>query len=126
MDLLRGRTRSVAERTGPPDLGQEGAHPGAPTVREAQRQDQYGRWIRFRHGQGTEADLRGQARGRVHEKGLPALPGLLHRRLDGPVTIVRDNCSSHISKHVKQCTQQHDRLAVVQLPSYAPELNPVY
>ncbi|MGW8355503.1 IS630 family transposase [Streptomyces wedmorensis] len=59
------------------------------------------------------------------KKDFPRFFALLHRRLDGPVTIVWDNYSSHISKHVKQYAQQQDWLTIVQMPSYAPELNPV-
>ena len=39
--------------------------------------------------------------------------------------MVWDNYSSHISKHVKRYAQQQDWLTLIQLPSYAPELNPV-
>lgn len=59
------------------------------------------------------------------KKDFPRFLTLLHRRLEGPVTVVWDNCSSHISRHVKQYTQRQDRLTIIQMPSYAPELNPV-
>ncbi|WUW75914.1 transposase (plasmid) [Streptomyces sp. NBC_01454] len=61
------------------------------------------------------------------KKDFPRFLDLLHRRLDGPVTVtvIWDNCSSHISKHVKQYAQRKDWLTIIQLSSYAPELNPV-
>ncbi|MZE52435.1 hypothetical protein GTY86_14255 [Streptomyces sp. SID5770] len=59
------------------------------------------------------------------KKDFPRFFALPHRRLDGPVTVVWDNYSSHISKHVKQYAQQQDWLTIIQMPSYAPELNPV-
>ncbi|MFD5513969.1 transposase [Streptomyces sp. NPDC127051] len=58
-------------------------------------------------------------------KDFPRFPALLHRRLDGPVTVIWDNYFSHISKHVNQYAQRQDWLTVIQLPSYAPGLNPV-
>ncbi|NMI56036.1 hypothetical protein FNV62_07655 [Streptomyces sp. RLB3-17] len=56
---------------------------------------------------------------------FPRFLALLHPRLEGPFTVVWDNYFSHISKHVKQYAQQQDWLTIIQLPSYAPELNPV-
>ncbi len=123
--LLRGRGRSLAGRAGPPHLGQGRADPGAEVVREAQRQDQHGRVDLLQGRRGAPDDLCDQAVGRLQKKDFPHFLALLHRRLDGPVTIVWDNYSSHISKHVKQYAQRQDWLTIIQMPSYAPELNPV-
>lgn len=57
---------------------------------------------------------------------FPLLLTMLHARLGGPVTLVWDNYSSHTSAQVREWAQgQERRLRIVQLPPYAPELNPV-
>ncbi|MEU0664325.1 transposase [Streptomyces lavendulocolor] len=114
----------MAERAGPPHLGQGRADAGATAVREAQRQDQHGRMDLLQRRGRTQDDLCDQAVGRLHKRELPRFLALLHSRLDGPVTVIWDNYSSHISKHVKQYAQKQDWLTFIQTPSYAPELNP--
>lgn len=52
------------------------------------------------------------------------LRGLL-RRIRGPVDIVWDRLKAHTSPDVRRVIEQHPRVRVHQLPSYAPELNPV-
>ncbi|WP_042437180.1 IS630 family transposase [Streptacidiphilus albus] len=56
---------------------------------------------------------------------FPLLLTMLHARLDGPVTLIWDNYSSHTSHLVRDWTRQQPWLKVVPLPPYAPELNPV-
>ena len=49
-----------------------------------------------------------------------------HRTLNAPVILIWDNISTHRSKVMRQFTEAHpDWLTVIQLPSYAPGLNPV-
>ena len=43
----------------------------------------------------------------------------------GPVTVVFDNASIHRAKAVQAFVQENERLSIVYLPPYAPELNPV-
>lgn len=51
---------------------------------------------------------------------------MLHARLGGPVTLVWDNYSSRTSDEVRRWAEGQERwLRIVQLPPYAPELNPV-
>uniref|UniRef100_A0AAU1I942 Transposase n=1 Tax=Streptomyces sp. NBC_00180 TaxID=2903632 RepID=A0AAU1I942_9ACTN len=104
--------------------GKAGHTPVLRDVRQAQRQDQHGRPGVLQGRCRAPADRRDQTVRRLHEEGLPALHDLLHRRLEGPVTVVWDTYSSHISKHVKQYAQRQDWLTIIQMPSYAPELNP--
>ncbi|WTE31917.1 transposase [Streptomyces sp. NBC_01618] len=125
MDLFRGRGRCLAERPGPPHLGQGGPDPGTASVRQAQRQAQHGRLDLLSARRGTAARLRDQAVRRLHEERLPPLPRPAPPPPGRPVTVVWDNYSSHISKHVMQYAQQQDWLTIIQLPSYAPELKPV-
>ena len=48
-----------------------------------------------------------------------------HRTLDAPVIVIWDNLNTHISKVMREFTGTHPGwLTVVQMPSYAPELNP--
>ena len=49
-----------------------------------------------------------------------------HQQLHAPVILCWDNLNTHVSKAMRTFTQSHrDWLTVVQLPAYAPELNPV-
>ncbi|MFK0297332.1 IS630 family transposase [Streptomyces sp. NPDC090442] len=82
-------------------------------------------WICFKGGEEPRMIYAIKPSGGYTKKDFPRFLALLHRRLDGPVAIVWDNYSSHISKHVKQYAQRQSWLTIIQLPSYAPELNPV-
>ncbi|SEB99943.1 putative transposase [Streptomyces sp. 2231.1] len=82
-------------------------------------------WICYRPGGKPRLVYAVKPSGGYTKKDFPRFLALLHQRLDGPVTVVWDNYSSHISKHVKQYARQQDWLTIIQLPSYAPELNPV-
>ncbi|MFE5681509.1 transposase [Streptomyces erythrochromogenes] len=82
-------------------------------------------WICFKEGAEPRMIYAVKPTGGYTEKDFPRLPAVLHHRLDGPATLIWDNCSSHISKHVKQHAQRQDWLTTIQLPSCAPELNPV-
>nr|WP_030247279.1 transposase [Streptomyces sp. NRRL S-350] len=48
-----------------------------------------------------------------------------HIQLGGPIVLVWDNLNTHLAAGMKQYAAEHDWLTVVQLPSYAPDLNPV-
>jgi putative transposase len=39
--------------------------------------------------------------------------------------VIWDNYSSHVSKHVKEYTVGQEWLTIIQMPAYAPDLNPV-
>lgn len=39
--------------------------------------------------------------------------------------LVWDNLNTHLTAGMKQYTAEHDWLTVIQLPAYAPQLNPV-
>ena len=48
-----------------------------------------------------------------------------HHQLHAPVILIWDNLNTHISAAMRGFTESHrDWLTVVQLPSYAPDLNP--
>jgi transposase len=48
-----------------------------------------------------------------------------HYQLHAPVILIWDNLNTHISAAMRGFTESHrDWLTVVQLPSYAPDLNP--
>jgi putative transposase len=48
-----------------------------------------------------------------------------HIQLGGPIVVVWDNLSTHRAAGLRGYADQHDWLTIVQLPSYAPDLNPV-
>lgn len=48
-----------------------------------------------------------------------------HLRLGGPVVVVWDNPNVHRCSRLRQYVAEHNWLAIVQLPTFAPDLNPV-
>ena len=49
----------------------------------------------------------------------------LLRHIPTPVTVILDNASIHKAKAVQEFVQENDRLSILYLPPYSPELNPV-
>ena len=48
-----------------------------------------------------------------------------HQQLHAPVILIWDNLNTHLSAVMRTFTGAHpDWLTVIQLPSYAPDLNP--
>ncbi|MCX5231437.1 transposase [Streptomyces sp. NBC_00233] len=82
-------------------------------------------WTCFKDGEEPGLIYAVKPVGRLHGDELPPLPVPAAPPPDGPVTVVWDDYSSRISKHGKQYAQRQDWLTIIQLPSYAPELNPV-
>ena len=49
-----------------------------------------------------------------------------HRYLNAPVIVIWDNLNTHLSRKMRAFTTAHpDWLTMIQLPAYAPDLNPV-
>jgi hypothetical protein len=49
-----------------------------------------------------------------------------HNQLHAPVIVIWDNLTTHVSAAMRTFTGAHpDWLTVIQLPAYAPDLNPV-
>jgi hypothetical protein len=48
----------------------------------------------------------------------------VHAQLRAPLVVVWDNLNHHVSAVMRAFVDAHDWLTVVQLPAYAPELNP--
>jgi hypothetical protein len=49
-----------------------------------------------------------------------------HHELHDPLIVIRDNLNTHVSAVMHEFTEAHpDWLTVIQLPAYAPDLNPV-
>ncbi|MGW3124414.1 IS630 family transposase [Streptomyces sp. NPDC001107] len=48
-----------------------------------------------------------------------------HTQLGGPIVLVWDNLNVHLAYGMRQFIDRQDWLTVYQLPSYAPDLNPV-
>jgi transposase len=62
----------------------------------------------------------------LSEKDYAQLVTAAHRTLGAPVILIWDNLNTHRSKAMRAFTAAHpDWLTVVQLPAYAPDLNPV-
>lgn len=48
-----------------------------------------------------------------------------HQQLGGPIVLVRDNLNTRLTAGMRRYIADRDRLIVLQLPPYAPDLNPV-
>lgn len=48
----------------------------------------------------------------------------VHTQLRAPLILIWDNLNHHVSAVMREFVDAHDWLTVVQLPAYAPELNP--
>jgi len=48
-----------------------------------------------------------------------------HQQLGGPLVVVWDNVNTHVSVKMRRLIAARTWLTVFQLPTYAPELNPV-
>ena len=61
--------------------------------------------------------------------GLPAATGPAAQpaaaRVPGPAVLVWDNLPTHVGRAMRQLIAARACLTVLQLPAYAPELNPV-
>ena len=53
-----------------------------------------------------------------------ALLDAAHRLLGAPIVLVWDNLNTHVSKAMRALIDTRDWLTVIQLPAYAPDLNP--
>jgi hypothetical protein len=70
--------------------------------------------------------LRPGTRRAMSEADYAALITAAHRYLDAPVIVIWDNLNTHHSRKMQAFTTAHpDWLTVIQLPAYAPDLNPV-
>ncbi|MEV4937521.1 transposase [Streptomyces zaomyceticus] len=49
----------------------------------------------------------------------------VHIRFGGPIVVVWDNPNTHLAAELKRYEAEHDRLTIIRLPPYAPDLNPV-
>jgi transposase len=62
----------------------------------------------------------------MSEADYAALIAAAHRYLNAPVIVIWDNLNTHLSRKMRAFTTAHpDWLTVIQLPAYAPDLNPV-
>ena len=62
----------------------------------------------------------------MSEADYAGLTAAAHHQLQAPLIICWDNLNTHVSAVMREFTGAHpDWLTVVQLPGYAPELNPV-
>ena len=68
---------------------------------------------------------RGDPRKGFTETGYPRLFDAAHQQLAGPLVVVQDNSSTHVSAAMAGLVAARDWLIVFQLPPYAHELNPV-
>ena len=70
--------------------------------------------------------LRPGTRRAMSEADYAALIAAAHRYLGAPVIVIWDNLPTHLSNKMRAFTGGHpDWLTVIQLPAYAPDLNPV-
>jgi transposase len=65
------------------------------------------------------------ARRRFSERGYADLLRAAHHQLGGRTVLVWDNLGVHLSRRMRAFVAAHaDWLTVIQLPAYAPDLNP--
>jgi len=69
---------------------------------------------------------RGDKRKGFTETDYARLLDAARRQLGGPVVLVWDNLSAHVSKAMRELIDARDWLTVFRLPPYASELNPVW
>ena len=70
--------------------------------------------------------LRPGTRRAMSEADYAALITAAHRYLNAPVIVIWDNLNTHLSRKMQAfTTAPPDWLTVIQLPAYAPDLNPV-
>jgi putative transposase len=70
--------------------------------------------------------LRPGTRRAMSEANYADLVTAAHRYLNAPVIVIWDNHGTHLSRKMRAFTASHpDWLTVIQLPAYAPDLNPV-
>jgi putative transposase len=72
----------------------------------------------------------GRARGKDRRKGFTEadyarLLDAAHQQLGGPLVVVWDNLTTHVSAAMTRLVAARDWLTIYQLPPYAHELNPV-
>lgn len=67
---------------------------------------------------------KGEKKG-FREADFAALLDAAHQQLGGPIVLVWDNLGGHTSTAMRRLIANRPWLRVYQLPSYAPELNPV-
>lgn len=67
---------------------------------------------------------KGEKKG-FREHDFAALLDAAHQHLGGPIVLVWDNLGGHTSALMRRLVSARKWLRVYQLPSYAPELNPV-
>jgi transposase len=58
------------------------------------------------------------------ETDYAALLDAAHQQLDAPIVAIWDNLNTHTSHAMRTLIEARDWLTVIQLPPYAPELNP--
>ena len=73
----------------------------------------------------THRARRGDKRKGFTETGYARLLDAAHQQLGGPLVLVWDGLNTHTSRAMRELIAARDWLTVFQLPSYAPELNPV-
>lgn len=61
----------------------------------------------------------------LSEDDYAALITAAHHQLHAPIILIWDGVNTHTSALMRQFTDRHRWLTVVQLPAYAPDLNPV-
>ncbi|MFD1547769.1 transposase [Nonomuraea guangzhouensis] len=74
--------------------------------------------IRLRRGRKGE-------RKSFSETDYAALLDAAHQQLGGPIMLAWDNLNTHLSARMRDLVERRAWLTVIQLPAYAPELNPV-
>ena len=97
------------------------AHPVEQAAARARPQARSHLFYRMRIHRGRKGERRSMS-----EADYAHLITAAHHQLQSPLIVCWDNLNTHVSGVMREFTGAHpDWLTVVQLPGYAPELNPV-
>ena len=131
--VLRGRGRAVAAPAEGPHLGRRGRTPVVAVSGKGSGRVSVAGLVRLKPGARGHLFYRMRIhRGRkgerrsMSEADYAGLIAAAHHQLQAPLIICWDNLNTHVSAVMRTVHRAHpDWLTVVQLPGYAPELNPV-
>ncbi|MFD9941447.1 transposase [Nonomuraea sp. NPDC059023] len=132
MDLLRRRSRTILEAAQGPYLVRCGHTPTVTVTSEGSGRINLTGLLCFKPGQRTRLIFRMMVYRRrknerkgFNETDFARLLDAAHQQLGGPIVLIWDNVNTHIDALMRGLIQARPWLTVFQLPTYAPELNPV-
>jgi putative transposase len=133
VDLLRGRGRPDAAPAEGPHLGPPRAHPVVRVPGKGSGRVSVAGLACYKPGQTARLFYRTRIhrerkgeRKSLSEADYAELITAAHNQLHAPVILIRDTLNTHMSGKMRSLSRERrDWLTVIQMPSYARDLNPV-